>query len=315
MTMLMRKWWGIVKQAAVSWNADNAPTMGAALAYYTVFSLAPLLLLAISMASQILGETAARTGISHELRRTLGTETAESCLAMLDNVSSSGASFGITLIGSVTLLIGASGAFVQLQEALNVIWKAEAPPRTGGWLMHFIRNRLLSFLAVFIMGITLVAVLLVSATITWLSKWLDSAQMPVALEWWHGVSRFVSFSVVTMLTAVIFRFLPDAPVRWRDVWIGALLTAGLFTLGQHLIGLYLGLAGMNSMFGAAGFVMVVLTWVYYSAQIVLFGAEFTYAYANLAQIPWSGGGHSGPPPSLGSASAQSPDEIPKAPHP
>ena len=253
--------------------------MGAAIAYYMVFSLAPLLLLAISMASQIFGESAARTGISHELRRTLGTETADACLAMLDNASQSGANVGITMIGAITLLIGASGVFVQLQDALNVIWKTEAPPRTGSWVMHFIRNRLLSFLAVLIMGITLVVVLIVSATMTWLSNWLDSAQMPVSLVWWHGVSRFVSFGFVTLLTAVIFKFLPDAAVRWRDVWIGALLTAGLFTGGQHLIGLYLGLAGINSTFGAAGFVMVVLTWVYYSAQIVLFGAEFTYAYA------------------------------------
>jgi membrane protein len=272
----------LVKQAAVAWSDDNAPTLGASLAYYTAFSLAPLLLIAISMGSLIVGEGAARSGIIAEIRQTLGPATADAFVAVLDSAYHTGGHAGVTLIGLATLLLGASGAFVQLQDALNIIWKTEAPPRTGNVVVHFLRHRLLSFTAVLGTGFLLLVSLIVSSVLAALSQWM--AASAALFDWpalWHAVSMLVSFGFITLLFAVIFKVLPDAPIAWRDVWIGSMLTAALFTLGQYLIGLYLGQTSVASTYGAAGSLVVLLIWVYYSAQLVLFGAEFTHVYANV----------------------------------
>jgi membrane protein len=269
----------LFKQAVVAWSDDNAPTLGAALAYYTAFSLAPLLLIAISMASLILGDNAARGGIVEEIRKTLGSTTADAFVAMLDSAGKTGGQAGVTIIGLVTLLLGASGAFVQLQDSLNVIWKAEAPKQQDNFIVHFIRHRLLSFTAVLGTGFLLLVSLIVSSVLAAFSAWLASL---VHLQWpalWHAASMLASFCMITLLFAMIFKLLPDAPVAWHDVWVGAALTSVLFALGQYLIGLYLGQAAVGSTYGAAGSLAVLLVWVYYSAQIVLYGAEFTHAYA------------------------------------
>jgi len=277
--MTVRIFFALVKRAAVAWNDDNAPTYGAAIAYYTVFSLAPLLLIAINVASVAVGEDAARDEIAAEIQRTLGPATADAFAAMLDSAYKTGDHAGFTVIGLAVLLVGASGVFVQLQDALNVIWKTAAPPRTDSIVVHFLRHRLFSFAAVLGTGFLLLVSLIVSSVLAALSHWV--ASFPGSAIMWQGLAMLVSFGFITLLFALIFKLLPDHPIAWGDVWIGALLTALLFTAGQQLIGLYLGQTSLASSYGAAGSLVVLLVWVYYSAQLVLFGAEFTYAYAKL----------------------------------
>jgi membrane protein len=279
--MVVRKLLLVFKEAGGGWIADNAPMLGAAVAYFAVFSLAPVLLITIAMASLILEEQTVRDQLGKEIRHTGGPLVADAFDAVIDNASQTGGSAGITLLGVGTLLLGASGVFVQLQEALNVIWKTAALPREGNIIMHFVRNRLLSFIAVLATGLLLVASLIANSMLAALSHQTAFGSWLTALQRWHGVSVVVSFSFVSLLFAVVFKLLPDTLVRWRDVWWGALVTGVLFTLGQHLIGLYLGYTAVASPFGAAGSLVVLLVWVYYSVQIVLFGAEFTYAYSHV----------------------------------
>jgi membrane protein len=269
----------VLKRAAIAWNDDGVPTLGASLAYYTVFSMAPVLLIAISMGSLLVGQDAARSGIVHEIRQTLGATTADALAAMLDNAYKAGGFAGITVLGLCVLLVGASGVFVELQGALNRIWKTEALPRSDNVVLHFLRNRLLSFTAVLGTGFLLLISLIVSSVLAALTDWLRSAALPGTALLWHGLSLLISFGLVTLMFALIFKLLPDVPVAWRDVWLGAVVTALLFTLGQHAIGIYLGQSSVASTYGAAGSLVVLLVWVYYSAQIVLFGAEITFAFA------------------------------------
>jgi membrane protein len=278
--MVARKLLLAFKETARGWIADNAPMLGAAVAYFAVFSLAPIILISIALASLILEEQTVRDQLGDEIRHTGGPRVADAFGTVINDASQTTGSAGITLLGVGTLLLGASGVFVQLQEALNVIWKTAALPREGNIIMHFVRNRLLSFSAVLATGLLLIASLIANSVLAALShqtvfgSWLSAQR-------WHVVSMMVSFSFVSILFAVVFKLLPDTEVHWRDVWLGALLTGVLFTLGQHVIGLYLGYTAVASTFGAAGSLVVLLIWVYYSAQIVLFGAEFTYAYANI----------------------------------
>ena|SRR5580765_6918032 len=276
---MFRKLWTLTKGTAIAWSDSDAPSKGAALAYYSAFSLAPLLLLAITIASFFIEQSTVRGSLDDELRRNLGPATATAIIAILDNASQTGGTAGMTAISLVTLLLGASGVFVELQAALNMIWQTDAPPRTGNIIIHFLRNRLLSFSAVFVLGFLLLASMIVSSVLSALNGWLGATLQVGSLELWHVISLVVSFAFATLLFALIFKLLPDVHVDWRDVWIGATLTAVLFTAGQRLIGLYLGQAGIASTFGAAGSLVVILVWVYYSAQIVLFGAQFTHVFA------------------------------------
>ena len=270
----------LIKQAAVSWSDNNATTYGASLAYYAIFSLAPLLFLTIDMTSLLVGENAARSGIIDQIRQTVGPSTAEAIAAVLDGASRTGGHTGITVLGVVLLLLGASGVYVELQAALNLIWRTEAPPRTGSAVVHFVKHRLVSFTAVLGTGLLLVLSLIVSSVLAAISHWVTS--FPGGIFLWQGLALLVSFGFVTLLFALIFKLLPDAPIAWEDVWIGSILTSVLFTLGQQLIGVYLGQSGVASAYGAAGSLAALLVWVYYSAQIVHFGAEFTHAFAHAA---------------------------------
>jgi membrane protein len=269
----------LLKQAGIAWNDNEAPTLGAALAYYTVFSLAPLLLIAVSMAGLALGEEKARGGIDREISQTFGPTTGEALSAMLKNAHDSGGHVGVTILGLIILLVGASGVFVQLQDALNVVWKKETHAAKGSGILHFLRHRLLSFTAVLGTGFLLLVSLVVNSILAGVSAWMTSGDLPGGVWFWQLVSLAVTFACVTVLFALIFKMLPDAEIAWKDVWIGGVLTALLFMVGQHLIGLYLGQSSVASAFGAAGSLVVILVWVYYSAQIVLFGAEFTHAYS------------------------------------
>jgi membrane protein len=249
------------------------------LAYYTIFSMAPVLLIAIGMGSMILGQDAARGGVVDEVRDLMGDATADAAAAFVDNANQEEASTRATVIGLVTLLIGASGVFAALQEALNRIWKVQAPPQTGSAIVHFIRNRLLSFAAVLATGLLLLASVVASSILAAIAHWAKASALPGTTNVWFLLSTACSFAIITLMFALIFKLLPDTPVRWRDVWIGALLTALLFSLGQHAIGFYLGQSSVASTYGAAGTLVALLVWVYYSAQIVLFGAEFTHEFA------------------------------------
>ncbi len=265
----------VFRQAAIAWNNNNAPSCGAAIAYYTVFSLAPLLLIAVNVASLVIGTDAARKGLASQLEPTLGSPTADALLTLLDNSYKSGGNAGFTVLGLCVFLLGASGVFAQIQDCLNVIWKTAAPVRVDNVVVHFLKHRLLSFMAVVLVGFLLLAFLIMSSVLTALTHW--TTVIPGSALMWHGASMLVSVSFITLLFALIFKLLPDVAIAWKHVWVGAMLTAMLFTLGQQLIGLYLGQVGPASAFGAAGSVVVLLVWVYYSAQILLFGAEFTHA--------------------------------------
>jgi membrane protein len=269
--------WELVKDAGRAWNEDRAPRMGAALAYYAVFSLAPLLIIAIGIAGAVRGEQAARGEIVDQIEQTVGKPAAEAIQGMLKSAWDANGSTLPTIVGFAVLLFGASGVFVELHDALNTIWKV--PPKPGQGFLQLLRERLLSFTVVLGTGFLLLVSLIVSAALSALNHVLTPDALPGGFYLWQGVNVLVSLCFITLLFGMIFKLLPDTPVAWRDVWVSAALTALLFTGGKYLLGLYIGKSGVTSTFGAAGSLVLILLWVYYSSQILLFGAEFAYAYA------------------------------------
>ena len=257
---------------------DQASTLGAALAYYTVFSLAPLLIIAIAMAGLVFGQEAAQGQIFEQLRGLLGEASAKAMQDMVQDANAKPATGVVaTLIGVVTLLFGASGVFGQLQTSLNAIWDVE--PKPGRGILGLVRDRILSFGFILVVGFLLLVSLLLTAAVALVAQWFGG--MLPAMETLAQILNFVvSLAVITLLFAMIFKFLPDAKIAWHDVWIGAFITALLFTVGKLALGLYLGKSGVGSSYGAAGSLIVLLLWVYYSSQILFFGAEFTQVYAN-----------------------------------
>ncbi|MBV9889817.1 MAG: YihY/virulence factor BrkB family protein [Rhizobacter sp.] len=269
----------MARQAAAAWVDDYAPSMGAALAYYALFSLAPLLLIAVSIAGLIFGPDAARGDIFAQLQDVLGDEGAAAAQSLLQSLNKPAQGVFGTVIGLGTLLLGAASVFGELQNALDRIWRA--PPRGDGWgLWALIRARLLSFGMVLGIGFLLVVSLLASAAIAAFGK-----RYVNAFGGWAIIAEtlnfVVSFGVMTALFAMIYKILPRVRIGWRDVWVGAAVTALLFSLGKSLIGLYLGRSGVASGFGAAGSLIVVIVWTYYSAQVFLLGAEFTRVWAHV----------------------------------
>jgi membrane protein len=266
----------LLKESVARWIDDRAPSMGAALAFYTLFSLAPLLLIAISIAGLAFGEEAARAAIFGQLRELVGENSARAVDAALGELNRPEAGRRGAWIGLVTLLVGATTVFAELQDALDRIWRAPPPTRSGVW--RLLRKRLLSLGMVLGIGFLLLASLLVSAALAalshwwapWFGAWMTTARL---------FSVVVSFGVVTLLFAMIYKWMPSVRVDWRDVWTGAAITAALFTVGKFLIGQYIGRSGVASAFGAAASVIALLLWLYYSAQVFLLGAEFTRAYA------------------------------------
>jgi membrane protein len=272
------KAWRLVKQSFSEWSDDNAPRLGAALSYYTVFSLAPLLLLVISIAGLFWGREAAQGQVFGQIAGLIGRESAETVQTALAEIhKKQSGSIISTILGFVTLLVGATGVMMELQGALNVVWKVV--PKPGNGVLRAIRQRLLSLGLILTFGFLLLVSLVLSAALHVLGEWM-SGVMPGWVIVAHVINNVVAIGVVTLLFALLFKLLPDAKVAWRDVWIGALVTAVLFTIGKFGIGLYLGQATVSSTFGAAGSLAVLLVWVYYSSQILLLGAEFTRAYAN-----------------------------------
>jgi membrane protein len=257
---------------------DDAPSLGAALAYYTVFSLAPLLTIAIAIAGFFFGKEAAQGQIFDELRGLIGAEGGKAVEEMVQSASARPTTGIVATVLSVFLLLfGASGVFGQLQTSLNAIW--DIKPKPGRGLFGMIRDRLLSFGFTLVVGFLLLVSLLLTATISFVADWIGGL-MPGTEALAQIFNLVLSLAMITLLFAMIFKFLPDAKIAWRDVWIGAFLTALLFTAGKFALGIYLAKSDVASSYGAVGSLIVLLLWVYYSSQILFFGAEFTQVYAN-----------------------------------
>lgn len=267
----------LLKETFKEWQEDKASRLAAALAYYTAFSIAPLIIIAIAIAAVVFGQDAAQGGIEDQLRGLLGQQGAEAVQEMIKNSRKPNEGTIATIISIVLLLFGASGVFGQLQDSLNTIW--EVAPKPGQGVITFIRNRFLSFAMVLGIGFLLLVSLILSAILAGVSNILGD-MIPGLTFLWSTLNFFISFGVITLLFALIYRVLPDAEIAWGDVWIGSIITALLFTIGKSLIGLYLGHSSIGSTYGAAGSFVVLLLWVNYSAQILFFGAEFTQVYAN-----------------------------------
>jgi membrane protein len=274
--MRAKQYLGLLKQAASSWSNDYAPSMGAALSYYTIFSIAPLLLIVIAVAGLVFGADAARGAIFGQLDGLIGGEGAKAVEGLLQAADEPREGMISSIIGVLVLLIGATTVFGELQNALDRIWRAPAREQSSGW-WNLIRTRLLSFGMILGIAFLLMVSLVMSAMLAALGKlWTFEGWEALA----HALDIVVSFGLITVLFALIYKMIPRAQVSWRDVWIGAAVTSLLFAVGKFLIGLYLGKSAVASSFGAAGSLVVLIVWVYYSAQIFLFGAEFTWVYAH-----------------------------------
>jgi len=269
--------WGVIKTAVSGWIDDYAQSMGAALAYYTMFSMAPLLLIVISIAGLVFGDEAARGEIFSQLEGMLGASGALAVQGLLESVRKPSESVTATVFGVVLLLIGATSVFGELQDALDRIWRAPVRAGQSGW-WRLVQARLLSFGMILGIGFLLIVSLVASAALAALQKWWG----PVFSDWAAAsiIEVVLSFLVTTVAFAMIYKIVPRVRIHWKDVWIGAATTSLLFTVGKLLIGVYIGRSGIASGFGAAASLVVVLVWVYYSAQIFLLGAEFTRAYAH-----------------------------------
>lgn len=274
--MVAGKLWGVLREAGAEWMDDDAPRLAAALAYYTLLSLAPLLVIAVAVAGFLFGEDAARRALFEQVRGTVGDSGADVIKDMLEQAGRPGAGSVAAVVGVVTLLFGASGVFAELQGALNVVWDVRPKPGRGVW--GVVRDRLLSFAMVLVIGALLLGSVVASAVLSGAEKYFGGA-IPAGLPVSQAANAGLGFVVVTVLFAMVFKILPDVRVRWREVWLGAAVTAALFTLGKYLIGLYLGKAGVATPFGAAGSLVALVVWVQYSALILYFGAELTQVVA------------------------------------
>jgi membrane protein len=268
--------WFLAYETINEWVNDRASRKGAALAFYTVFSLAPILILSIAIAGLFYGQEAARGEIFAQVKDLLGTDAAAAIQAMIQSASRPGAGLIATVIGLVTLCIGATTALAELKDGLDQIWRAP-PERTSGF-WYFVRKRLLSVGLILSLGFLLLVSLVFSALVSALARtWGPADATGLMLQ---GLNFLFSFALVTLLFAMIYKILPSVHIAWKDVAIGSVITAALFSVGKALIGVYLGNSAVASSYGAAGSVILVLIWVYYSAQVFLLGAEFTKVYAH-----------------------------------
>lgn len=267
-------WWTVVKEAATNWSNHKDARQGAALAYYSVFSLGPIIVIAIAVAGLLFGHDAVTSQVMSSIKEMLGDTGAKAIEAMLAGASRPAAGIVATALGIGALLFAAIGVVVQLKDALNVVWEVEASKESGLW--HFARNYVLSFAAVLTLGFLLLISLVVSAGLAAAGKYASTYLPEMAL---HVISMLISLLVVMVLFAMMFKWLPDVTVGWRDVWPGAFLTALFFEVGKAAIGFYIGKQGLESTYGAAASIVVVLIWVYYTSQIILMGAEVTHSYA------------------------------------
>lgn len=268
---------GIIAKSVSAWFDHNASSLGAALAFYTIFSVAPILIIAVAIAGYVFGADTAQTEVLSQLRALTGDAGAAAIRELLTSAHYSDKKGLAAAIGVVTLVVGATSVFGELQNALQRIWQTPAQPRSVGW-WRFVRGRVLSVGMVLGVGFLLLVSLVASAALAAFGGWLGAylPQLEIVLPL---LDLVVSFGMTVLLFALIYRYVPREPVPWEDVWIGATVTALLFTIGKYLIGIYLGKSSFNSAYGAAGSLIVLLLWIYYSAQVFLLGAEFTRVFA------------------------------------
>jgi membrane protein len=270
----MRGLMQLLKEASAGWLEDNASRMGAALAYYAIFSLAPILVIAIAGAGFFFGREAVTGHFAAQIEQVVGPDGAQAIQTMLANADHLGSTSLPAVIGTVMLFIGAMGLFSELRSAMNTVWKVPTPKSSG--IIGFLRGYLLSLLMVLVIAALLFVLMLANAILTALVSRFEQLHSTLGNP---VVNWLVAWFITTLLFAIIYRLLPDRPVAWWDVWLGAAITSILFSVGNWLIGLYLVHAGVGSVYGAAGSLAVLLTWLYYSAQVFLFGAEFTKVVA------------------------------------
>lgn len=269
--------WQLLRETCVEWWQDDTFRYSASVAFYTMFSLAPVLLIAVGVASLFLAREAAIDRIVRELQDMVGDQGAQAVRQVMESSRGLGKSIWAIATGVVTLLVGATAVFAELQAALNRVWDVQAEPRRGV-LLQFFFDRLRSFTIALVVGFLLLVSLVISACLSGLQDYMNQ-WMPGVPVLWSAANIVTAFAVVTLLFALIYRYLPDARITWKDVWVGAAVTGALFSVGKYAIGIYLGHTAVASAFGAAGSFAVLLIWVYYSALISFFGAEFTQVYA------------------------------------
>ncbi|MDJ1169973.1 YihY/virulence factor BrkB family protein [Roseofilum sp. BLCC_M154] len=269
--------WRLLKETFVQWQQDRVPILAAALAYYMVFSLAPMLIIAVAVASFVIGKEAAQEQLAIQLQQFIGSEAAQSIQTLIQERYQPQSGLIATIIAIATLFFGATTVFAQLKVALNIIWGVTPKPERG--FLNFLMARSLSVLMIVAIGFLLLVSLVFSSVLAGLSEWLDQ-WMDTPANIWHWTDLSVSFIVVTLLFSAIYKILPDAKVAWSDVWVGSTLTSILFTLGKWGISLYLGHSSVKSFYGAAGSFVILLLWIFFTAQILLIGAEFTQVWAN-----------------------------------
>jgi membrane protein len=264
--------WAMLRQTFSNWSGHDAPRLGAALAFYAILSLAPLVILAIAILGQILGHSTAEGHLLDQIEDLMGSQGAEYVKGIIKQSQKPASGVSASTIGVITLLFGASGVFAELRSALNTMW--DVKPQSEGEIWQLIKHRFFSFGIVLAVGFLLLVSLVISTALAAIDKYFGGfVTMPVFVM--NTMNIIISLAGITVLFALIFRFVPDVKIPWRNVWIGALVTAVLFSIGKSLIGLYLGKASVGSAYGAAGSLVVIIVWVYYSAMIFLFGAEFT----------------------------------------
>ncbi|MEA5507714.1 YihY/virulence factor BrkB family protein [Halotia wernerae UHCC 0503] len=274
--MKLKAIWQLFRETFKEWSEDKVPRLAAALAYYTIFSIAPLLIIVIAIAGAVFGEEAARGEIVSQIQGLVGLDGAKFIETAIQNSSQPQTGTIASIISVALLLIGATGVFSELQDSLNTIW--EVKPKPGRGIIHMIRTRFLSFTMILGIGFLLLVSLVVSAGLSAVVTYF-SGLLPGVDFIWQIFNFILSFAITTALFGLIFKVLPDVKITWNDVFIGAVITSFLFTVGRFVLGQYLGNATFGSTYGAAGSLIVILAWVNYAAQILFFGAEFTQVYA------------------------------------
>jgi membrane protein len=269
----------LVKSTILKCNKDRVQRLGASLAFYTVLSLAPMIVVVLAIAGAVFGRQAAQGQLAWQIRDLVGPQGALAIQGVIDDARRPVTGITATIIGLITLFFGASAVVNELRDALNIIWNVTPTEHSSGWrsFLHEVRNRLFSFAMVLGVGFFLIVSLAVNAFVTATGAYVNSL-LPVPPALLQFMDAVFSFAVIAVVFAVLYKLLPNVPIEWSDVTVGALVTSAMFTLGKFLIGLYLGRTSVANAYGAAGSLVVVLLWVYYSAQVFFVGAEFTYAY-------------------------------------
>lgn len=278
----MKRAIALLKRAYEKWSEHKAPRLGASVAFYSILSFAPLLVLITAVIALVFGQTHAQSALIAEARQWIGSEGAKTTESLLKNAQKPSSGIFATVVAFVTLLFGASGVFGELHDALNLIW--EVPPKTDAGVVGLIKDKLFSFGMVLSVGFLLLVSLVLSAILAYVGSYFGGL-IPVPPQVLEVINFLVSFGVITILFGLMFKYVPNARIAWSDVRVGAVGTALLFTVGKFLLGLYLGKASVGSPYGAAGSLVAVVVWIYYSAQIFFFGAEFTHAHAEAQGSP------------------------------